>query len=321
VDGGAVGYAIAAALCIALGSAMQHQAVARAGGGRGGIRLVLRLTRNGRWTVGLAATGAGTLLHAVALGNGALAVVEPVLVMNLALALPARALLDRARPSAAHAAAAVVLGAGVALFVVAARPSAGHSAADTGDVAVLILAGVALAGLCTVVAARSGSERIAGVALGLAAGTLYGVSGGVLKAIVQTVLHSPAAALAGWPLWALCTLTAWAFVIHQQAYAQAPLRVSLPVLSVANPLAGMVFGAVAFGEIPAHSPAATTAEAVGLVIVVGSVLALTRPKARTVHASQLPLPRFPAEETDGDEHAADAPRDHDQDVRPAERGP
>jgi hypothetical protein len=282
---------------------------------------VLRLTRNGRWAVGLAVTGAGTLLHALALRSGALAVVEPVLVMNLALALPARALLDRARPAAAHAAASVVLGAGVALFVVAARPSAGHSAADTGDVAVLILAGVTLAGLCTAVAARSRSERIAGVALGLAAGALYGVSGGVLKAIVQTVLHSPAAALAGWPLWALCALTAWAFVIHQQAYARAPLRVSLPVLSVANPLAGMVFGAVAFGEIPAHSPAATTAEALGLVIVVGSVLALTRPETRTVQSSRLPLPRFPAEESDGHEHAADAPSGHDQDVRPAERGP
>ncbi|MGH3260873.1 MAG: DMT family transporter, partial [Trebonia sp.] len=174
MDGGAVGYAIAAALCIALGSAMQHQAAAGAGGGRGGVRLVLWLTRNRRWMVGLAVTGVGTLLHAVALRNGALAVVEPVLVMNLALALPTRALLDRARPSAAHASAAVVLGLGVAIFVVAARPSTGQSGADTGDAAVVILIGIGLALLCTAVAARSGSERIAGVALGLAAGTLYG---------------------------------------------------------------------------------------------------------------------------------------------------
>lgn len=316
-----MGYAVAAALCIALGSALQHSAVAVVGGRPSGVRLVLRLTRNGRWMAGLAVTGAGTLFHAVALRTGALAVVEPVLVMNLALALPARALLDRTRPSAAHAAAAVVLGVGVALFVVAARPSAGHSAADTGVVGVLILAGVTLAGLCTAVAAKSGSERIAGVALGLAAGALYGVSGGVLKAIVQTVMHSPAAALTGWPLWALCALTAWAFVIHQQAYARAPLRVSLPVLSVANPLAGMVFGAVVFGEIPAHSPAATTAEAVGLVIVLGSVFALTRPEAPKGQSSRLPLPRLPAEEADGGEHAADAPGGHDHDIRPAERGP
>lgn len=279
MQGGAVGYAVGAALFIALGSALQHQAVAGAGTSRGGIGLVLRLMRNGRWMIGLAAAGAGTLLHAAALRGGALAVVEPVLVMNLALALPARALLDRTRPSAAHAAAAAILGGGVAIFVITANPSAGQSAPDGSDAAVVILAGVALAGLCTAIAARTRSERVAGVALGLAAGALYGVGGGALKAAVHTVLSNPAAALAGWPLWTLCALTAWGFVIHQQAYARAPLRISLPVLSVANPLAGLAFGAVAFNEIPAHGPLAASAEALGLAVIVVSVLLLTRPEA------------------------------------------
>jgi hypothetical protein len=178
----------------------------------------------------------------------------------------------------------------VAIFVIAAHPSAGQPAPDASDAAVLILAGVALALICTAIVARTSSERIAGVALGLAAGALYGVGGGVLKTTVHTVLRSPAAALTGWPLWTLCALTAWAFVIHQQAYARAPLQVSLPVLSVANPLAGMAFGAVAFGEIPAHSPVAVAAEVVGLVIIVSSVLALTRPEARPARHGQ-PAPR------------------------------
>lgn len=296
MNGGAVGYAVGAALFIALGSAIQHQAVAGAGVSRGGggIGLVLRLARNGRWMGGLAAAGAGTLLHAVALRDGALAVVEPVLAMNLALALPARALLDRARPSAGHVAAAAVLGAGVAIFIITARPSAGQPAPDGSDAAMLILAGVALAGICTLLAARTNSERIAGVALGLAAGTLYGVGGGVLKAIVHTVLRNPVAALTGWPLWTLCALTAWAFVLHQQSYARAPLRFSLPVLSVVNPLAGMAFGAVAFNEIPVHNPMAASAEVLGLAVIVGSVLALTRPEAHQARHGQQPAPQASA---------------------------
>jgi hypothetical protein len=89
VSGSAVGYAAAAAVCIALGSALQHQA---AGGHdhRGGIGLLRRLARSRRWMTGLAAAGAGTLMHAAALRGGALAVVEPVLVMNVALALGQR---------------------------------------------------------------------------------------------------------------------------------------------------------------------------------------------------------------------------------------
>lgn len=279
MNGGVVGYAVAAALFIALGAALQHHAVAGADGSRGGIGLVLRLARSWRWMIGLAAAGVGTLLHAVALRDGALAVVEPILAMNLALALPVRALLDRARPSAGHAAAATVLSAGIAIFVITANPSAGQSAPDGRDAAVLILAGIVLAGLCTAVAARTTSEGIAGVALGLAAGVLYGVGGGALKTTVHTLTRNPVAALTGWPLWTLCALTACAFVLHQQAYARAPLRFSIPVLNVAQPLAGIAFGALAFREIPAHSLVAASAEAFGLAIIVGSIVVLSRPEA------------------------------------------
>lgn len=280
MNGGAVGYAIGAALFIALGSALQHQAVAGTSTRRGGISLLIRLTRNKRWMVGLAAAGAGTLLHAVALRHGALAVVEPVLAMNLALALPARALLDRTRPTAAHVAAAAVLGAGVAIFVITAHPSAGQPAPDGSDAAELILVGAALAGFCMLVAARTSSQRFAGFALGLAAGALYGIGSGVLKAVVHTLLADPATAFTTWPLWTMGALTAWAFVLHQQAYARAPLRVSLPVLSVANPLAGMAFGVIAFNEIPVHSPAAAATEALGLALIVGGVLVLSWPEPR-----------------------------------------
>jgi hypothetical protein len=54
---------------------------------------------------GPAAAAAGVILHAAALHAGAVAVVQPVLVAGLALALPVRALLDRARPSARQAGA------------------------------------------------------------------------------------------------------------------------------------------------------------------------------------------------------------------------
>jgi len=277
VSGSAVGYALAAAICLALASALQHQAATGEHGYRSGIHLLWRLAHRPRWAAGLAAGGGGLALHAAALHAGALAVVQPLLVTGLALALPLRALLDRHRPPAGQALAAVVLAAGVAVFVVAADPSAGSPAPVAGAAATMIAFGAAAAGACSMIATRARSGRVAGFALGLAAGILYGLLGGVLKAAVHAVIRQPAAAVTAWPVWALVVLGAWAFVVHQRAYAHAPLSVSLPVLSVANPLAAIVFGAAVFGERPAGSPLAMLAQAAGLAVMVASVTMLARP--------------------------------------------
>jgi hypothetical protein len=276
MSGSAVVLAVAAAACVALGSALQHQAAATAGGDRGGTGLLWRLLRSRRWMAGLAAAGAGTLLHAAALSGGAVAVVEAVMVANVALALPARALLDGVRPPAGLVLAAVVLSGGVAVFAAAARPGAGQPEPDARAAAAVIAAGAVLAGLCMAAAARARSGRVAGFALGLGAGTLYGLAGGVLKAVVHALRHGPAAVVATWPLWALAVLGAWAFILHQRAYTRAPLQASLPALSVAGPLAGMAFGALAFREVPAHGPLAVPAEVAGMAVIIVSVAVLGR---------------------------------------------
>lgn len=270
---------------------MQHQAAAGEHGYRNGIGLLWRLARNRRWAAGMAAAAAGLLLHAAALRAGALAVVQPVLVTSVALALPIRELLDRARPSAGQVLAAAVLGAGVAAFVIATDPGTGRAVPDARGAAAMIGAGVTLAALCSVIAARTRSDRVAGFTLGLAAGTLYGLVGGVLKVTVQAALHDPATTLTRWPLWALAVLGAWAFIIHQRAYTRAPLRVSLPALSVANPLAGMAFGMLAFREMPADRPLALLGQALGLAVIVVSVTMLARPPAqRASSADETPPP-------------------------------
>jgi drug/metabolite transporter (DMT)-like permease len=283
----AVGYAAVAAICLALASALQHQAASGEEGYRGGLHLVWRLVQRRRWLIGLAVAAAGTLLHAAALRSGALVVVEPVLVMGVAVALPMRALLERARPAPGQVAAAAMLAAGVALFVLSARPSGGQSAPNAGAAAIVIAAGVVAAGVGSVVALMTSSGAVAGFALGLAAGILYGVIGGVLKAAVHAVhaaLHDPLSLLTGWPLWTLAVLGVWAFIMHQRAYAHGPLGLSLPALSVANPLAGMLFGILVFQEIPASGSLALAGEVVGLAVIVVSVMLLARPAGRTATA-------------------------------------
>src|SRR5260370_26158233 len=100
VSSSAVGYALAAAVCFALGAALQHQAATGEQGYRSGIHLLWRLAHRPRWAAGLAVGVAGIGLHAAALHAGALAVRPPLLVTSLAFALPARALPAPTPPSA-----------------------------------------------------------------------------------------------------------------------------------------------------------------------------------------------------------------------------
>jgi multidrug transporter EmrE-like cation transporter len=90
------------------------------------------------------------------------------------------------------------------------------------------------------------------------------------------VLHHPIAAVTTWPVWVLIVLGAWAFMVHQRAYTLAPLSVSLPALSAANPLVAMVFGAAVFGERPATGPLAVLGQVLGLAVIVASVTMLAR---------------------------------------------
>ena len=77
------------------------------------------------WIAGLLTAGVGLVLHAVALAHGQLAVVQPLLVSGMLFALPVSALLERRRPSGVEWLWALILVAGLAAFLVAARPSAG----------------------------------------------------------------------------------------------------------------------------------------------------------------------------------------------------
>lgn len=270
----AVGYALAAAACIALASALQHHAATGHEDYRTGIHLVARLARNPRWTAGFLISGTGLALHGLALHAGALAVVQPLLVTSLVFALPLRALLDRELPSLGELGAAAAVVVALAGFLFAAHPSDGHPAAHGDAAAVLLAIGTAFVAGCSAIASRTRHGRVAGFALGLATGILYGLVGGSLKATVHVAGNAPTTLVTTWPLPALIITGVWALVVNQRAYTHAPLRISLPALTVTNPIVAVVFGAYVFGEKPQDTPVAVIEQAIYLTVLAAAVTAL-----------------------------------------------
>lgn len=280
--GWAVPVALAAVGCFAVSTSLQHRAASTTPAESGIGGLLSHLARQPAWVVGVLAGGAGFALHALALRLGPLTLVQPLLVGGVVLALPVRAGLEHARPSGRAVGWAAVAAAGLALFLVAAAPQNGRPTGD-GRVAVLLVAsgtGVALAATAIGVHGRTGrtrrTERTRGLLLGLAAGVLFGLTGGALKLTVIAVGHGFAAVLGTWPLYAVVLLGVWGVAANQLAYRAAPLPVSMPLLNMVNPLVAIVFGAYVFGEHPRDQPVAVVLEILGLGMMGGGVAMLAR---------------------------------------------
>lgn len=266
--------ALAAAASVAIASALQHRAATGENEALTGRRLIRRLWRKPTWLVGLGFAGLGFALHGLALRTGRLGVIQPLLVTSVIFALPLRAAIDRRRPSVVEVAAAALLAAALAGFLLAANRSHGTASPAGGAAAILLAVGGGAAVVLSIGARRTRSGTVGGVLLGAATGLLYGLLGGALKATVHQVASAPAMLVTTWPLWTLLVVGVWGFVLNQRAYAHAPLRVSLPVLLVLNPVVGVVFGAFVFGEKPIDSVGAALVQVTSLLVVAGSIAVL-----------------------------------------------
>src|SRR5581483_930539 len=164
---------LASAASYGFGAVFQHRAAVREAPElslRAG--LIVRLARRPMWVVGNALDGAGYLFQFLALRNGSLTLVEPLLVLSLVFALPVAAWLDHRRVSASDVASISAIAIGLAVFLGVARPGIGHPRASGPAWAVLSVAIVASCGVM-VLGARGGTKQRA-VLLAAGSGTAFG---------------------------------------------------------------------------------------------------------------------------------------------------
>jgi drug/metabolite transporter (DMT)-like permease len=238
------------------------------------VGLLVSLARRPWWLIGNALDGVGYLFQFLALRRGSLVLVEPILVLSLVFALPVAAWLDHRRISASDIASTVLIMAGLALFLEVAHAGLGNPRAP-GEGWVLLTVVIAAACGALVLGSRSGSRQRAAVLLGAGSGTAFGYvaavterTGHILnRGLVHTLgTPEPYALLAGGIV---------ALLLTQSAFHAGALRLSLPTLTVAQPLVAVAIGLALFGEhIDTHG-AAPGLEGLGLAMVVFGVFALT----------------------------------------------
>jgi drug/metabolite transporter (DMT)-like permease len=269
----AAGIAFGAAVAYAVASVLQHHAATRQPAAlsmRAG--LLVQLASRPAWLAGIGADVTGFVLQFVALGMGSLAVVQPVLVSGLLVALPLGALVARRQLTHRDWVAAGAIVVGLAGFLVVAHPADGVN--DVRGRTWLIISIALLVPAAALVAAapqRFGRERRARC-LAAAAGLVYAFTAALTKTTAHLLSRGLGPLVRAWPPYALLGAGVVGMLLAQSAFQAATLDASLPTLSVVDPLASVVVGALAFHEAIANSPAALFLEMVAVALIVAGVL-------------------------------------------------
>lgn len=251
-------------------AARQHPAAAAAP-----LGLLARLARQPLWVAGFSLDGFAYGLQFLALGAGALIVVQPLLVASVLFALPLGAALERRRIGRRDWAAAGVTVAGLSVFLWAAHPARGLPDARAVDWLALGSATAGALAILTLLARRAGGFRRA-LCLGAAAGIVNGIVAALTKSCAHLLHHGVAHVAGAWQPYALAASAVASTVLTQSAFQAGPLVASLPILTVVDPLASLVIGAVMFGEGVRLGGLYGLLDLLAAVAVAGALFALAR---------------------------------------------
>ncbi|MFF8943878.1 DMT family transporter [Streptomyces sp. NPDC014864] len=267
--------AVSAACCVGLGFVLQQNAAQQAPlSDFLSPRLLLDLMRVPRWLGGIALMAAGMGLGAVALSRGEVSLVEPLLATNLLFALTLSRRQTRQPLGRQGWTGLALLAGGVTAFIVAGRPRSGSAVTDPLRHWLIVGALVGLALLLTAYAKRS---RLSWgpVLLATAAGLLYGVQDALTRVSGQRFAAGGwTELLTGWQPYAVLVLGVTGLVLVQSAFETAPLRMSLPALTAAQPLTGIACGVGFLGDRLRTDTGALVWEATGLAAIVTGIVLL-----------------------------------------------
>ena len=273
--------ALGSSLMYAFASVLQHRgAVDQPDEQSLRLGLLVRLLRHPAWLAGTACDVGAYALQFVALGHGPIVVVQPLLVCGLLFALPIGAAWAGRRLAAVDWAAALMVCAGLGVFLAVANPATGRSNTGPGGWAALLVAVTVAAGVLVAVGSGPDARRKA-VALAAAAGVIYGAAAALTKTTSHLLSRGLLPLLTHWQPYVLVVFGVGGMLLAQSAFQAGALDLSLPTMTVVDPVVSIAIGALLFDETISSGVLAVTAEVVALVVMSVGVVMLARAEADT----------------------------------------
>ncbi|MEO7194243.1 MAG: DMT family transporter [Pseudonocardiaceae bacterium] len=280
----AVPAAVAGAASFGLASAVQQRATKQVPTtGTLDPRLLLDLIRRPVWVLGVGTVIVGLSLQLVALAFGPLVLVQPLLVTGVLFGAVFSALLARHRVDRLVVLGALGCVAGLSAFLLLAHPTAPSTQSPGYGGALVVLAitlGVLVLGCLAVAARFSGAVHVA--ALAAATGLLYGITAGLMKVVTSQFRAGGFPGIFGHPmLYVVCALGPMGFLLSQNTFQRGTLIApALAIITIVDPLVGVVIGVSWLGERVNSSPAVLAGQVIAAVVLIGSVALLAQRGAR-----------------------------------------
>ena len=277
----AIPLALLASLCTATSSVCQRLGAKESHPTGFDIWLLFRLARRPIWLVGIASMILGFVFQVSALRYGALALVQPILALELLFVFGYMAILGSRTVRRRDWLAAAAMCAGLGLFLFAASPSGGrqHAPAALWVLAGLVTIGVVVAGLAAAFGLRhrrsaaSAAQRAA--VLGAVTGVAWGFVAAVIKEFSSHLSAGAGAIFSNWSLYVLLGAGALSLLLASHALAAGPLAASQPGFTILDPLAASLLGLFLFGERFDAGTGDLAVEALALALLVAGVTALS----------------------------------------------
>jgi drug/metabolite transporter (DMT)-like permease len=213
-----------------------------------GVRLILGQLRRPAFFGGIVGLIAGFLLQAAALSQGPLALVQPVLAVELPFTLLLAGLVFHRRLGPREWLATGLMAGGLAAALAASAPSGGSPLGTSGPSWAAGVGGAAVAlGLLATAGARATGPRRAAL-LGTVAGGLFGLTAVLMSAATATARQGIGALAGSWQVYAMAAAGLAAVGMLQPAYRAGLLAAAQPGVTLADPLLAVVLGVTLFGE-------------------------------------------------------------------------
>lgn len=242
------------------------------------LRLIDRLARQRVWRLGIVTVIGSFIAQALALANGQLSVVQPVIILELPMTLlvASRVFRGRLRPQDWVAIGAMCLG--LAGLLVCLNPHRGRVGAVTPFAWVLGLAlsaalviGLSVAGLRE--SDRSGRRA---ALFGVASGVTFGLTAALMKAATVALADGGAIGLfTAWQTYLMAGAGIAGLWLVQAAFNAGRLVAAQPGITLADPAVAILWGTLVFDEQTNGFPLLAVGAACVVLLGVGA-FALTR---------------------------------------------